>query len=85
MRPTCLLWFFVAERESNNVVYKNKPYKVEGAKPQNRSFSVHTSKVTYGGVDGAYYTSTRTRREGGDGVNYSPWTIEFYWAPFFDF
>ncbi|EXB76215.1 hypothetical protein L484_025569 [Morus notabilis] len=58
----------VEERESNNVVYKNKPYKVEGAKPQNRSFSVHTSKVTYGGVDGAYYTSTRTRREGGDGV-----------------
>ncbi|KAJ8900377.1 hypothetical protein K2173_025017 [Erythroxylum novogranatense] len=28
-----------------------------------------TSKVTYGGVDGAYYTTTRTRRTGTDGVD----------------
>lgn len=62
------MWFSSAERESKDVIYKNQPYKPEGTKPNNRSYSVHTAKVTYGGVDGAYYTSTRTRRAGSDGV-----------------
>lgn len=35
---------------------------------ETKSVSVQTSKVTYRGVDGAYYTSTRARSRGSDGV-----------------
>ena len=74
------MWFSSAERESKDVIYKNQPYKAEGTKPNNRNYSVHTSKVTYGGVDGAYYTSTRTRRAGSDGVSDILWESESYRA-----
>lgn len=40
----------------------------QGTRAQTKSFSVQTSKVTYGGVDGAYYTSSSTRSKGSDGV-----------------
>lgn len=40
----------------------------EGAESRAKTFRHHTSKVTYGGIDGAYYTSSRTRRAGSDGV-----------------
>lgn len=70
------MWFSSAKRESKDVIYKNQPYKAEGTKPNNRSYSVHTSKVTYGGADGAYYTSTRTRRAGSDGVSVILWESE---------
>lgn len=46
----------------------NHHNKVEGMQSQARSSSFQTCRVTYGGVDGAYYTSTRTRRAGNDGV-----------------
>ncbi|CAA7403636.1 unnamed protein product [Spirodela intermedia] len=36
--------------------------------PQNSAFSFHSSTVTYGGLNGAYYTSSKTRRSGADGV-----------------
>ncbi|XP_015902792.2 uncharacterized protein LOC107435682 isoform X1 [Ziziphus jujuba] len=55
-----------AERKSKNVTSQNEPNKAKGEQHQNRSYSF--CKVTYGGVDGAYYTSTRTRRGGGDGM-----------------
>lgn len=42
--------------------------RVEGTKSEARPFSVQTCKVTYGGIDGAYYTSTKTRKTGSDGV-----------------
>ncbi|KAL4395178.1 hypothetical protein AHAS_Ahas02G0226000 [Arachis hypogaea] len=54
------------EKKQSNVTYKNDHYKVEP--PKSRSASFQTSRVTYGGVDGAYYTSTRTRRTGTDGA-----------------
>lgn len=40
----------------------------ESAHSRAKTFRHHTSKVTYGGIDGAYYTSSRTRRAGSDGV-----------------
>lgn len=49
-----------------------KQKKVEGTESQTCSFSFQTCEVTYGGVDGAYYTSTRTRRAGNDGVRIFP-------------
>ncbi|KAE9610742.1 hypothetical protein Lal_00021260 [Lupinus albus] len=55
-----------AERKNSDVTYKNDHQKIEPSKAH--KFSSQTSRVTYGGVDGAYYTSTRTTRIGVDGV-----------------
>ncbi|XP_061348233.1 uncharacterized protein LOC133293659 [Gastrolobium bilobum] len=41
-----------------------------GPQPQARSFCVHSSTVSYGGTNGTYYTSSRTRRTGSDGVTF---------------
>ncbi|XP_057419680.1 uncharacterized protein LOC130713878 [Lotus japonicus] len=38
--------------------------------PQTRSFSFQSSTVSYGGANGTYYTSSRTRRSGSDGVTF---------------
>lgn len=61
----------LAEKKDKNVADRVDFNKVQGTQPQAPSVSVHTSRVTYGGIDGAYYTSTRTRRAGGDGVSSS--------------
>ncbi|EOX96225.1 Flower, cultured cell, putative [Theobroma cacao] len=57
-----------ADGKIQNVNPRNDYDRVEGPKSQARGFSVQTCKVTYGGVDGAYYTSTKSRRTGSDGV-----------------
>lgn len=36
--------------------------------PQARTFTYQSSSVTYGGVNGAYYTASKTRRTGSDGI-----------------
>ena len=56
----------VSERKNSDVTYKNDHYMAEPSKAQ--KFSFQTSRVTYGGINGAYYTSTRTRRMGANGV-----------------
>ncbi|QCE03023.1 myeloid leukemia factor 1 isoform X2 [Vigna unguiculata] len=56
----------VSERKNSDVTYKNNHYKTEPSKANKYSFQ--SSRVTYGGIDGAYYTSTRTRRMGSNGV-----------------
>ncbi|KAE7997068.1 hypothetical protein FH972_001735 [Carpinus fangiana] len=56
------------ETKSKIVVYGNDSNKVEGEHSQASRVSVQTCRVTYGGVNGAYYTSTRTTRAGTDGV-----------------
>ncbi|OAY78422.1 hypothetical protein ACMD2_13276 [Ananas comosus] len=38
------------------------------AQPQARTCTFRSSTVTYGGPNGAYYTSSTTRRTGGDGI-----------------
>ncbi|KDP28758.1 hypothetical protein JCGZ_14529 [Jatropha curcas] len=58
----------VDEEKCKNVNHRDDYNKIEGTEPQVHNFSFQTSKVTYGGVDGAYYTSTRSRRAGSDGV-----------------
>ncbi|KAF2282671.1 hypothetical protein GH714_043781 [Hevea brasiliensis] len=57
----------LAEKKSKNVNHRHDYNNIEGTKPQAHNFSFQTCKVTYGGVDGAYYTSTKTRRAGNDG------------------
>ncbi|KAG5060722.1 hypothetical protein JHK87_001751 [Glycine soja] len=54
----------VNERKNSDVTYKNDHCMAE---PKARKFSFQTSRVTYGGIDGAYYTSTRIRRMGANG------------------
>lgn len=49
--------------------YQSDYNKNDGKIPQACSYSFQSSKVTYGGIDGAYYTTTRTRRQGNDGVS----------------
>lgn len=65
----------VEERKSKDVTYRNDRNKVEGTQSQGRGLSFQTCRVTYGGVDGAYYTSTRTRRAGSDGVSNGFWDL----------
>ncbi|GLT84427.1 hypothetical protein SLE2022_026590 [Rubroshorea leprosula] len=56
------------ERKIQNLNLRNDYNRVEGTKSEARTLSVQTCNVTYGGIDGAYCTSTRTRRTGSDGV-----------------
>lgn len=66
INPTC-----VADRSKGKIITKDvtrgvKDMKLEGtqSKPQSMSYR----RVTYGGIDGTYYTATTTRRAGSDGV-----------------
>ncbi|XP_062154644.1 uncharacterized protein LOC133862788, partial [Alnus glutinosa] len=56
------------ETESKSLIYGNDRSKVGGEHSQASRVGVQTCRVTYGGVDGAYYTSTRTTKAGTDGV-----------------
>ncbi|KAG2326251.1 hypothetical protein Bca52824_008979 [Brassica carinata] len=57
-----------AERKIQNVNQRSNFNVKEGAQSRAKTFRHHTSKVTFGGIDGAYYTSSKTRRAGSDGV-----------------
>ncbi|KAK8676447.1 hypothetical protein V6N13_142021 [Hibiscus sabdariffa] len=48
----------------------NGSYRRQQHQPQTRSFTFQSSTVTYGGANGAYYTSSKTRRSGNDGVTF---------------
>ncbi|PVH64472.1 hypothetical protein PAHAL_2G277900 [Panicum hallii] len=39
-----------------------------GGQSQARTFTYQSSSVTYGGINGAYYTASKTRRTGSDGI-----------------
>lgn len=39
-----------------------------GSQPQTNKYTFHSSTVRYSGINGAYYTSSMTRKMGGDGV-----------------
>lgn len=58
----------VAERMIQNVNQRSDFNRTEGTRSRAHTFRYHTSRVTYGGVDGAYYTSSRTRRADSDGT-----------------
>lgn len=56
------------EKKSRHTQYRNDFSRAINAQPQNHSYSFHSSTVTYGGPGGAYYTSSTTRKTGGDGI-----------------
>ncbi|XP_057807394.1 uncharacterized protein LOC131022042 isoform X2 [Salvia miltiorrhiza] len=55
-------------RKTGDVSSTANQNKVEAKKPL--SHSVSFQKVTYGGINGSYYTATTSRRTGGDGVTW---------------
>ncbi|XP_068635134.1 uncharacterized protein [Aristolochia californica] len=56
------------EKKSKHSELRHAYNRNERGHSQPRSFSFHSSSVTYGGVNGPYYTNSTTRRMGGDGV-----------------
>ncbi|KAI9174088.1 hypothetical protein LWI28_011789 [Acer negundo] len=63
----------VEERKSRHLQRNNDygHYNVAQQQPQTHSFTISSSSVTtYGGADGAYYTSSKTRRTGSDGLTF---------------
>ncbi|CAN4077890.1 unnamed protein product [Withania somnifera] len=53
------------ERKSKQMVFQRANNEQQ---PQVRSFSFQSSTVSYGGANGTYYTSSKTRRTGSDGL-----------------
>lgn len=47
-----------------NQIYQTQP------QPQTHSFAFQSSSVSYGGLNGAYYSSSRTRKTGSDGFTF---------------
>ncbi|WOL13056.1 myeloid leukemia factor 1-like [Canna indica] len=58
----------VEEKKSRHMQYRSNFNQSNRIQPQGQSFTFQSSTVTYGGLNGAYYTSSTTRRMGGDGV-----------------
>lgn len=58
---------YFAEEVKRDVRVNKNYNRVEGTKPQTQGISF--KKVTYGGINGAYYTATTTRKSGSDGVS----------------
>ncbi|KAL3331203.1 hypothetical protein AABB24_034820 [Solanum stoloniferum] len=60
-----------AERRSKQMVSQNDFQRANTVQqPQVRSFSFQSSTVSYGGANGTYYTSSKTRRSGSDGLTF---------------
>ncbi|XP_016486193.1 uncharacterized protein LOC107806539 [Nicotiana tabacum] len=59
------------ERKSKQMVFQNDIQRMNNEQqPQVRSFSFQSSAVSYGGANGTYYTSSKTRRTGSDGLTF---------------
>ncbi|XP_058104637.1 uncharacterized protein LOC131248385 [Magnolia sinica] len=56
------------DRKRKHAHYMSEYSRTDRMQPQTQTFSFQSSKVTYGGANGAYYTSSTTRRTGGDGL-----------------
>ncbi|MED6182728.1 hypothetical protein PIB30_031371 [Stylosanthes scabra] len=56
-------------RNEHNNEFNNR-FNVARAEPQTQSFCFQSSTVSYGGANGTYYTSSRARRTGSDGVTF---------------
>lgn len=61
----------ITEKKSKHLQYRDNynQYGAMQSQPQAHSFTFQSSSVTYGGANGAYYTSSKTRRMGSDGVS----------------
>ncbi|KAG5228459.1 glycine-rich family protein [Salix suchowensis] len=59
-------------RKSKQLQYSNdySNFNSMESQPQGRSFTFQSSSVSYGGANGEFYTSSKTRRAGSDGVTF---------------
>lgn len=58
----------VEEKKSRSMQHRSEFNRTGAARPQAQTYSFHSSTVTYGGANGAYYTASTTKKVGGDGV-----------------
>ncbi|KAL0324413.1 UNVERIFIED_CONTAM: hypothetical protein Scaly_2408400 [Sesamum calycinum] len=60
------------EKKSKQMSHRNDINQMHHVRsqPQSHSFTFQSSTVSYGGANGAYYTSSRTRRMGNDGLTF---------------
>ncbi|KAL6556886.1 hypothetical protein OROHE_006762 [Orobanche hederae] len=60
------------EKKIRHMPGQNEVYQMRNVRsqPQTHSFTYQSSTVSYGGANGAYYTSSRTRRSGSDGLTF---------------
>ncbi|GER30531.1 glycine-rich family protein [Striga asiatica] len=60
------------EKKSKHMARPNEIYQMQNARsqPQTHSFTFQSTTVSYGGANGAYYTSSSTRRSGSDGLTF---------------
>ncbi|KAI5328640.1 hypothetical protein L3X38_028037 [Prunus dulcis] len=60
----------VEEKSSKHLQHRDNynRYNAMQSQPQAQSFTFQSSSVSYGGANGAYYTSSKTRRMGSDGL-----------------
>ncbi|KAG8374790.1 hypothetical protein BUALT_Bualt10G0032300 [Buddleja alternifolia] len=60
------------EKKSKHMPRRNDINQMQhvSSQPQTHSFTFQSSTVSYGGANGAYYTSSRTRRAGSDGLKF---------------
>lgn len=67
---TSVLVLLLAVRKSKQLQSRNdySRFNGMGSQPQGLSFTFQSSSVIRGGANGAYYTSSSTRRAGSDGV-----------------
>ena len=64
-----LICFFVGTEGGEVQLHRDLNRANSGGQPQARTFTYQSSSVTYGGINGAYYTASKTRRPGSDGVS----------------
>lgn len=59
-------------RRSKQIQHRNDFNRMNNTQvqPRTQSFSFQSSTVSYGGANGAYYTSSTTRRTGSDGLTF---------------
>jgi hypothetical protein len=63
----CFFWVGGLGMEGGQI-QPRRDFSQAGGQPQARTFTYQSSTVTYGGINGAYYTTSKTRRSGSDGV-----------------
>ncbi|KAK6137675.1 hypothetical protein DH2020_028601 [Rehmannia glutinosa] len=63
------------EKKSKHIARRNEVNQMQHlrSQPQTHSFTFQSSTVSYGGANGAYYTSSQTKRAGSDGLTFEEW------------
>lgn len=70
--------FLFIEMQGGQLQPRRDFNRANEGQPQARTFTYQSSSVTYGGVNGAYYTASKTRRTGSDGVSKYPRDLLMY-------